>query len=267
MTFRVLLLGWEGLSLIVLLRHLAPWSRIVPLDRCVPVRPTFRPFFLLILAACASSSPSPTPPPTPTPPAATTSLPHVPVPVPVPDLPLATPTSPNAVVARARLEVSRAVTYDSAWFAIPYPNGDPAPDRGVCTDVVIRSLRRTGTDLQQLVHEDILRRPEAYATVKRPDRNIDHRRVSPMLVYLRAHATALPTTFDGPSLATWQPGDVVVWAFRPCPACNPDHVGIVSDALGPRGVPLVLHNIGPVPSEDDRLDAWTVLGHFRVPVR
>jgi uncharacterized protein len=88
-----------------------------------------------------------------------------------------------------------------------------------------------------------------------------------MLVYLRAHATSLPTTFDDTALATWQPGDVVVWAFRPCPSCNPDHVGIVSDRLGPRGMPLVLHNIGPVPSEDDRLDTWTVLGHFRVSKR
>ncbi len=33
---------------------------------------------------------------------------------------------------------------------------------------------------------------------------------------------------------------------------------------GARGIPLVLHNIGPTPSEDDRLDTWTVLGHFRV---
>jgi uncharacterized protein YijF (DUF1287 family) len=176
----------------------------------------------------------------------------------------APPPAANPVVTRARLEVAREVTYDSAWFPITYPNGDPSPDRGVCTDVVIRSLRTTGVDLQQRIHEDILRRPTAYTTVKRPDPNIDHRRVTPMLAYLRAHATSLPTAFDDTSLSTWQPGDVVVWAFRPCPACKPDHVGIVSDRRGPRGVPLVLHNIGPVPSEDDRLDEWTVLGHFRV---
>jgi uncharacterized protein YijF (DUF1287 family) len=172
--------------------------------------------------------------------------------------------SPSPIVTRARAEVANAVTYDSAYVPLAYPNGDPAADRGVCTDVVIRSLRTTGIDLQARIHEDILRRPTAYTTVAHPDRNIDHRRVTPMLAYLRANATALPKTFDDPSLATWQPGDVVVWAFRPCPACNPDHVGIVSDRKGPRGVPLVLHNIGPVPSEDDRLDEWTVLGHFRV---
>ncbi|MDB4946790.1 MAG: hypothetical protein JWP97_6324 [Labilithrix sp.] len=173
------------------------------------------------------------------------------------------PASP--VVARARLEVTREVVYDPAWFAIGYPGGDPVPERGVCTDVVIRALRTVGIDLQKLVHEDILARPSAYLTVKTPDRNIDHRRVTPMLTYLKAHATSLPRTFEGDAArASWQPGDVVVWGFRACPACTPDHVGIVSDHLGARGLPLVIHNIGPKPSEDDRLDAWTVLGHFRV---
>jgi len=178
---------------------------------------------------------------------------------------VAPPPPENPIVVRARLEVERGVTYDAAWFAIGYPNGDPQPDRGVCTDVVIRSYRTTGFDFQQRVHEDILKRPAAYKTVRRPDRHIDHRRVAPMLTYLRAYATALPKTFDADSgaLASWEPGDIVVWGFRPCPACTPDHVGIVSDRKGPRGVPLVIHNVGPKPSEDDRLDTWTVLGHFR----
>lgn len=162
---------------------------------------------------------------------------------------------------RARLEVDRKVTYDPAYVSIAYPNGDVAAERGVCTDVVIRSLRSVGIDLQARIHEDIQRRPDAYTTVKRADANIDHRRVTPMLAYLRAHATALTKGFDDP--AAWKPGDVVVWSFRPCPSCNPDHVGIVSDRKGPRGLPLVIHNIGPVPSEEDQLDAWTILGHFR----
>ena len=175
------------------------------------------------------------------------------------------PAPSGPVVTRARLEVTRAVVYDAAWFPLAYPNGDPVPDRGVCTDVVVRSLRTVGIDLQKLVHEDILAHPATYPSVKSPDRNIDHRRVTPMLAYLRGHATSLPKTFEeGDSRASWQPGDVVVWAFRKCPACTPDHVGIVSDRIGPRGLPLVLHNIGPKPSEDDRLDEFTVLGHFRV---
>ncbi|WP_437779284.1 DUF1287 domain-containing protein [Sorangium sp. So ce1097] len=105
-----------------------------------------------------------------------------------------------------------------------------------------------------MIHEDVLAR-RAYTTVERPDRNIDHRRVGPMLTYLRAHATPLPRTFDEAALSTWKPGDIVVWALKPCPPCSPDHVGIVSDREGPRGLPLVLHNIGPRQSEDDALDA------------
>ncbi|XYH93828.1 DUF1287 domain-containing protein [Sorangium sp. So ce1128] len=178
--------------------------------------------------------------------------------------PALAPVRSNPIVARARLEVARAVTYDPAWVAIGYPDGDLAPDRGVCTDVVIRAVRAAGVDLQRTIHEDILARPAVYTTVKRPDRSIDHRRVTPMLTYLRAHATSLPTTFDEAAVRTWEPGDIVVWSFTPCPSCAPDHVGIVSDQKGPRGIPLVLHNIGPRPSEDDHLDAWTVLGHFRI---
>jgi uncharacterized protein YijF (DUF1287 family) len=174
----------------------------------------------------------------------------------------ADPPDAAPIVARARLEVERKVVYDAAWFKIGYPNGDPAPDKGVCTDVVIRSYRTVGFDFQKAVHEDILAAPKAYATVDKPDPNIDHRRVSPMLVYLQRHAQPLTKSFDDPS--EWKPGDIVVWSFKPCPRCSPGHVGIVSDKKGPRGLPLILHNIGPAPSEDDWLDAWTVLGHFRL---
>jgi uncharacterized protein YijF (DUF1287 family) len=186
----------------------------------------------------------------------------------MPELPPSSPPTREAkIVARAREEVARHVAYDAAYFRLSfldekdtgravYPGGDLDPRRGVCTDVVIRALRAAGTDLQELVHADILARRAAYPAISAPDVNIDHRRVGPLLTYLRAHATAVPRD-------DWKAGDVIVWGFRACPACTPDHIGIVSDRIGPRGVPLALHNIGPVPSEDDVLDAWTVLGHFR----
>ena len=96
--------------------------------------------------------------------------------------------------------------------------------------------------------------------MKSPDATIDHRRVGPLMTYLKRHAARLSN--DDPS--SYQAGDVVVISFNACPACSPQHVGIVSDKKGPRGLPLILHNIGPAPSEDDWLDAWTVLGHFRL---
>src|SRR5689334_17492732 len=47
------------------------------------------------------------------------------------------------------------VTYDPNYIAIAYPNGDVPKDKGVCTDVIIRSYRKLGIDLQKEVHEDI----------------------------------------------------------------------------------------------------------------
>ena len=169
----------------------------------------------------------------------------------------ATPTS--LVLARAREEVTRQVSYDPSYVSLHYPGGDVSPDTGVCTDVVIRSYRAAGIDFQKLVHEDVLRAPKAYDPwVKTPDANIDHRRVGPLMVYLRRHARSLPVDRD------YAAGDIVVISFEPCPACNPAHIGVVSDKIGPRGIPLLIHNMGPTPREDDTLDAWTHLGHFRL---
>ena len=44
-----------------------------------------------------------------------------------------------ADAALARTE--HTVTYDPAYFTIPYPGGDVPADKGVCTDVVIRAYR------------------------------------------------------------------------------------------------------------------------------
>ncbi len=173
----------------------------------------------------------------------------------------AAPSPVTAVVSRAREEVVRRVSYDASWFAIRYPNGDPDPSVGVCTDVVIRGYRAAGVDFQKLVHEDVVRNLAAYDPwVKVIDSNIDHRRGGPLMTYLNRHAKKLPNDDNGTYLA----GDIVVIAFNACPRCSPQHIGVVSDKTGPRGVPLMIHNMGPVPSEDDTLDAWTRIGHYRV---
>jgi uncharacterized protein YijF (DUF1287 family) len=180
------------------------------------------------------------------------------------------------VVARARLEVERAVRYDPAYRPLTfrdgvdtkkvvYPDGDVDPSIGVCTDLVVRGLRAGGLDLQRAVHEDAVAHPRAYPSIDGgADANIDHRRVAPVLSWMERHATRLPkgtTTAD--DRASWHAGDVVVWAFNACPRCAPNHVGIVSDRARKDGLPKVIHNLGPTPTEDDDLDAWTVLGHFR----
>ncbi len=167
------------------------------------------------------------------------------------------------VVERARLEVTRRVIYDSRYVSLSYPGGDVDPSRGVCTDVVVRALRAVGIDLQRLVHEDILRRPGAYKRGgKRADASIDHRRATALLVWFEAYARVLPRKVDTEEARmSYAPGDILVWSLHN--NGQAEHVGVVSDRKGPRGLPLVIHNIGPVPTEEDVLDGWQILGHFR----
>ncbi len=167
------------------------------------------------------------------------------------------------VVERARLEVTRRVIYDSRYVSLSYPGGDVDPSRGVCTDVVVRALRAVGIDLQRLVHEDILRRPGAYKRGgKRADASIDHRRATALLVWFEAYTRVLPRQVETQEARTsYAPGDILVWSLHN--NGRAEHVGVVSDRKGPRGLPLVIHNIGPFPTEEDVLDGWQILGHFR----
>src|SRR5579859_1861455 len=124
-----------------------------------------------------------------------------------------TEVAPNSaagkILARARLEVSRKVTYDASYRKIAYPMGDVPQDRGACTDVVIRSMRNVGLDLQALIHEDLLSNPGAYpkrTDGHRADANIDQRRVPFQRAYLKRHALTLTTDTTGLWRNSWQPG-------------------------------------------------------------
>ena len=151
------------------------------------------------------------------------------------------------------------VRYDPAYVSIPYPMGDVPADTGVCTDVVIRSLRALGVDLQQLVHEDMKRNFRRYPKIwrlRRPDPNIDHRRVPNLETYMQRRGFALPVSSD-PSV--FQPGDIVTWRL----ADNRPHMGIVSTRKSASGVPLIAHNIGWGPRVEDMLFDLKIHGHFR----
>ncbi len=89
-----------------------------------------------------------------------------------PMLPSALPlTSHQArVVKAARAQVGDV--YDASYCTLSYPNGDPPRGTGACTDVVIRSLRADGIDLQALVHADMTRHWDRYPHrwgLSRPD--------------------------------------------------------------------------------------------------
>src|SRR5262245_46833108 len=125
--------------------------------------------------------------------------------------------------------------YIERYVSIPYPGGDVPRSEGVCSDTVIRALRKAGLDLQSEVHEDILRAPAAYPRVEKFDASINHRRVRTLLPWFVRHWQALPPG------ATYRPGDVVFFDTFPQRA-GPDHLGVVSDARGASGQPLVINN-------------------------
>src|ERR1035438_9302630 len=134
---------------------------------------------------------------------------------------VAAQTKGQRLADAARAQVGVTVGYDPTWTHLSYPGGDVPRSTGVCADVVIRAARDAlGLDLQKLVHEDMVKDFSAYPArkawgSKRPDANIDHRRVLNLEAYwtragARLWAAAGPVAGDSfpPPLA---PGDIVTW--------------------------------------------------------
>ncbi|MES2321215.1 MAG: DUF1287 domain-containing protein [Pseudomonadota bacterium] len=163
------------------------------------------------------------------------------------------------LVAAAKTQIGVTLRYDPRYEKLAYPGGDVPLERGVCTDVVIRAYRENGIDLQRLVHEDMRRAWDAYPKLwqlKRPDSNIDHRRVPNLQAFFTRHGKTLARTLNGQD---YQPGDIVTWMLPG----NLPHVGIVADKKSPAGLPLVIHNIGAGTQMEDRLFAYPITGHYR----
>ena len=167
-------------------------------------------------------------------------------------------TSPLVEAARARIGVT--TSYDPAYVALPYPGGDVPDDRGVCTDVVVRAFRKVGVDLQKAVHEDMKENfskyPQRWA-LKRPDRNIDHRRVPNLQAYFKRRGWERPITDKAND---YSPGAVVAWDLT---GRGLVHIGLVSDRKSSGGDPLILHNIGSGTEESDALFRFAIIGHYR----
>ena len=151
-----------------------------------------------------------------------------------------------------------SVRYVSEYVRIPYPGGDVPEGTGVCTDEVIRSYRALGVDLQKEVHEDMLRNFDAYpqGRQRRPDSNIDHRRVPNLMVFFARHGIKLPMTTGS---RDYSPGDIVAWDL----GGGITHIGVVVDQRGRSGNYMIVHNIGRGPQMEDVLFDWKIIGHYR----
>lgn len=154
------------------------------------------------------------------------------------------------------------VVYDGSYHQIKYPGGDVPENIGVCTDVVIRSYRKVGIDLQKLVHQDIKANFLKYPSKKiwglsRPDTNIDHRRVPNLQVFFSRFGQELPISNKAED---YLPGDLVTWMVPG----NLPHIGIVTDKYNEEtGNPIIVHNIGRGPKLEDMLFLFQITGHYR----
>jgi len=154
------------------------------------------------------------------------------------------------------------ITYDGSYLSIDYPNGDVPKNIGVCTDVIIRAYRTLGTDLQQLVHEDMRSNFLLYPSkriwgLNSTDKNIDHRRVPNLQTFFKRHGVDFNVSNNR---ADYSVGDIVTWILPG----NLPHIGMVIDQIDPvSGNPMIVHNIGHGPKIDDMIFDYKITGHYR----
>ena len=164
-------------------------------------------------------------------------------------------------LAHKAVELTRdKVQYDPSYFRIPYPNGDVPANKGVCTDVVIRAYRKLGIDLQKEVHEDMKLNFEKYPKnwgLKKPDSNIDHRRVPNLMTFFTRKGTKLAITNVA---SDYKPGDIVCWNL----GGGITHIGIVSPVKNSeKSRYMIVHNIGSGQVLEDCLFSFKIIGHYR----
>ncbi|MCL4524336.1 MAG: DUF1287 domain-containing protein [Acidobacteria bacterium] len=165
------------------------------------------------------------------------------------------------IIASAEAQTTYTNIYDPSYKVIRYPNGDLPRERGVCTDVIVRAFREgAGIDLQKEIHEDMLRNFRAYPQrygLKKPDPNIDHRRVPNLMTYFRRQGKAVAVST---AAEDYRPGDIVAWDL----GGGVLHIGIVSDTWSnASGRYEIIHNIGAGAHKEDRLFDWRVIAHYR----
>nr|ELR5071493.1 DUF1287 domain-containing protein [Providencia rettgeri]ELR5223356.1 DUF1287 domain-containing protein [Providencia rettgeri] len=167
----------------------------------------------------------------------------------------------SLLLAKHAEQLPRLVIYDPSYRQISYPNGDVPEQYGVCSDVVIRSYRKIGIDLQQLVHEDMKANFRQYPSqrmwgLRKPDTNIDHRRVPNLEAFFSRKGKNKPISKNA---SDYIPGDIVSWRLdngRP-------HIGVVTSRKSSNTQNyLVMHNIGYGQVFEDVLFRWDIVGHY-----
>ena len=169
--------------------------------------------------------------------------------------------SVNSVSEAALSIVNPKIRYVASYVKLDYPGGDVPANTGVCSDVVIRTYRELGIDLQKEVHEDMLQNFHLYPNkwgLTKPDPNIDHRRVPNLMVYFSRFGKELPITKNPQD---YSPGDIIVWDLS---GRGTTHIGIITDVVGKSGAYAIVHNIGRGQELQDCFYMYSgrIIGHY-----
>ncbi len=177
------------------------------------------------------------------------------------DIFIENPISFQEKLSNAALSIiDNEVVYTPSYVSIKYPNGDVPLKTGVCTDVIIRSYRKLNIDLQKEVHQDMKANFKLYPKIwglKKPDTNIDHRRVPNLEVFFTRKGKKLAVSENANDYKT---GEIVTWMIgKKLP-----HVGIVTNKKSLDGKRLMLvHNVGEGQVLEDCLFSYTIVGHYK----
>lgn len=156
--------------------------------------------------------------------------------------------------------IDASVIYTPSYISIKYPNGDVPAKTGVCTDVVIRTYRKLGIDLQKEVHEDMKTNFSKYPKtwgLKSTDTNIDHRRVPNLETFFTRKGQKLTVTQNANDYKT---GEIITWMING----KLPHIGIITNKKSKDGKrPLIVHNVGGGQVLEDCLFSYEIVGHFK----
>lgn len=168
-----------------------------------------------------------------------------------------------AKAALARTEVE--VKYDLSYWDIEFPNGDIPADKGKAEDVVVRSYRALGTDLQLLINDDMSEHFREYPRdlwgMSEPDPNVDHRRTPNLQRFFVRHGQSLASSN---SAEDYEFGDIVVWLLPENQPKRASLIGIIVPGPGKLSdEKWVVLNNGSGPKWENELFSYPIIGHYR----
>ncbi len=166
----------------------------------------------------------------------------------------------SLLAAQALQQTKSKVSYDESYYKIDFPNGDIPEDKGNRADLIVRSFRGVGVDLQEAVHADMSenfrRYPQIYRR-KEADPNIDHRLVPNLQRFFSREGQSLPISSE---VFDYGVGDIVVWRL----VDGQSHIGIVVPGPGAlKTEKWVVHGMNGTPTWENRLFDYKVIGHYR----